>query len=51
MQGLDDVHAAMMAIIREQYSPTVFELWFGDLHLLSIDDKEAVFKINSPANT
>ena len=47
MQGLDDIHAAIMASIRELYSPTVFELWFGDLHLLSLDDREAVFKINS----
>ena len=47
MQGLDDVHAAVMAGIRELYSQTVFDLWFGDLHLISLDDKEAVFKINS----
>ncbi len=36
-----------MAVIKELYSPTVFDLWFGDLSLLSLDDKEAVFKINS----
>lgn len=47
MQGLDDVHAAVMAEIRPLYSQTVFDLWFGDLHLLSLDEKEAVFKINN----
>ncbi|MBQ8859291.1 MAG: chromosomal replication initiator protein DnaA [Clostridia bacterium] len=47
MQELDAVYTAIMDIIRAQYSPTVFELWFNDLILLSLDDKEAVFKINS----
>lgn len=47
MQELDAVYSAIMDIIRAQYSPTVFELWFNDLVLLSLDDKQAVFKINS----
>jgi chromosomal replication initiator protein len=47
MQELDAVYTAIMDVIRAQYSPTVFDLWFNDLILLSLDDKEAVFKINS----
>ena len=47
MQGLDEVHAAVMAGVKELYSSNVYELWFGDLQLISLDDKEAVYKINS----
>ena len=47
MQELDAVYTAIMDIIRAKYSQTVFDLWFNDLILVSLDDKEAVFKINS----
>lgn len=47
MQELEVVSSAVMDIVRSQFSPTVFELWFGDLVLISLDEKEAVFKINS----
>ena len=47
MQELQSVCAAALERVRSHYSPTVFELWFGDLVLLSLDEGRAVFKINS----
>ena len=47
MQELESVCAATLARVKEHYSPTVFDLWFGDLVLLSLDEGRAVFKINS----
>ena len=47
MQELQSVCAAVLDLVRPRYSPTVFDLWFGDLVLLSLDEEKAVFKINS----
>ncbi|MBQ8174413.1 MAG: chromosomal replication initiator protein DnaA [Clostridia bacterium] len=47
MQELESVCAATLERVRTHYSPTVFDLWFGDLVLLSLDEGRAVFKINS----
>ena len=47
MQELESVCAAALERVRSRFSPTVFDLWFGDLVLLSLDEGRAVFKINS----
>ncbi len=47
MQELEAVQLAILELVRPQYSPTVYELWFGDLVLISLNEEEAVFKINS----
>ena len=47
MEELDDIREALMDYIRAQFSQTVFDLWFRDLGLMSLDGEEAVFKINS----
>lgn len=47
MQELKDVRDAAMELVRSHYSQTVFDLWFSDLTLSSLDDKTAVFSIKS----
>ena len=47
MQELESVCSAALERVRSLFSPTVFDLWFGDLVLLSLDEEHAVFKINS----
>ena len=47
MQGLEEVRSGDMDILRGRFSQTVFDLWFGDLKLVSLDPKEAIFEINS----
>ena len=47
MRELDSVRQAVLSLLRPQFAEPVFDLWFNDLFLLSLDEKEAVFKINS----
>ncbi len=47
MQELETVQAAILEIVRAQYAPTVFELWFGDISLISLDTREAVWGVNN----
>lgn len=47
MQGLEDIQSAILEHIRTQFSTTVFDLWFKDLSLTSLDENCAVFSIAS----
>ncbi|MBP5209777.1 MAG: chromosomal replication initiator protein DnaA [Clostridia bacterium] len=47
MSVLREVERAVLSVIREQYSDVVFDLWFKDLHLIELSEKEAVFSISS----
>ena len=47
MQGLQDIRDAILNILRGMYSSTVFDLWFGSLTLLSLDEKKASFSVES----
>ncbi len=49
MQELQEVRDAVMEIVRARhtFSQTVFDLWFKDLHMVSLDSNSVVFKINS----
>ena len=42
-----EVELAMAEVLQEQYSKTVFDLWFKDLRLEDLTDNHAVFSINS----
>lgn len=50
MQELESVRQAVMDVLREQYSTAVFDLWFRDLKLRSLDEgcaeleSDSVFK-------
>ena len=45
MNELNDITALMLENIKEKLSsPTIFNLWFGDLELLSLTDETATFK-------
>ena len=47
MQELEDIRVALMEVIRSKFSQTMFDIWFRDLGLVSLDGEEAVFKIPS----
>jgi len=47
MSILKEVELAVGEVLKEQYSKTVFDLWFRDLHLEDLTDNRAVFSINS----
>ena len=47
MSILREVEQAVGEVLKEQYSKTVFDLWFRDLRLEDLTDNRAVFSINS----
>lgn len=47
MDVLHDVEQAVMEVLRQQYSQTVYDLWFKDLHLVELTETQAVFFISS----
>ncbi len=47
MQGMQHIQDAILSILREGYSSTVFDLWFGNLILDSLDEETAYFSIDS----
>lgn len=47
MQELNDIREGFMTVLRGRYSQPVFDLWFGDMVLVSLNEERAVFEINS----
>lgn len=47
MNVLQDVEKAVLATLAAKHSQSLYDLWFKDLHLVELNDKEAVFSINS----
>ena len=47
MQGLEDIRHAILENIRTLFPTTVFELWFKDLTLISLEETTATFAIPS----
>ena len=47
MQGLAEIQSAILENIKPRFSSTVFDLWFKDLILSSLDESKAVFTIAS----
>ena len=50
MSELNDITSQVLAIIKSKYesTPTIFNLWFDKLHLVTLTDERAVFKTPTP---
>ncbi len=50
MSELNDITAQVLAIIKTNFNttPTIFNLWFDKLHLVSLSEEKAVFKTPTP---
>ena len=51
MSHFQDVELAMKEVLKEQFSKTVYDLWFKDLSLTELSDNKAVFTIPSDFKT
>ncbi len=47
MNALGDVQKAVLSVLESTFTPTIYELWFKDLILVSLDDTRAIFQTNS----
>ena len=47
MDALQDVGKAVLAVLKNAFAPTIYELWFQDLKLVNLSAEKAVFEINS----
>ena len=47
MDALQDVEKAVLSVLKNAFAPTIYELWFQDLKLVSLNEESAVFEINS----
>lgn len=47
MDALQDVGKAVLSVLKNAFAPTIYELWFQDLKLVSLNEDTAVFEINS----
>ena len=47
MDTLKDIEALVLANLKKTFSPSIYDLWFSSLKLVSLDGNTAVFSIES----
>ena len=47
MDTLKDIETSVLEQLRQKFSPTIYDLWFKDLRLVSLDGTTAVFSTDS----
>ena len=51
MQTLNNICEMMLSVLESKYTKMVFELWFKDLEMVSMDSEKAVFSVKSDLKT
>ena len=47
MNTLKDIESSVLEQLKRQFAPTIYELWFKSLQLVSLDGNTAVFSTDS----